>query len=177
VSLQPNAVIGGDGFGYLQRGGSYRKKPQVGRVVVGDDVEIGANTTVDRGSIGETRIGRGTKIDNLVQVAHNVTVGENVILVAQVGVAGSTSIGDGSIMAGQSGAADHLTIGSGVVVGARAGVMRDVPDGMAVHGFPAVEGRTWLKQAALIQALPELRKRITELEARLKAMEAQRDGL
>jgi UDP-3-O-[3-hydroxymyristoyl] glucosamine N-acyltransferase len=143
----------------------------VGTVVLEDDVELGANVCVDRAALGETRIGRGTKVDNLVQIAHNVRIGEHCLLVAQVGISGSTTIGHHSVFAGQSGCSGHLTIGSGVVAAARAAILKDVADGMTVAGAPARPHREWLKANANLQRLDRLRERVKDLEERLAALE------
>jgi UDP-3-O-[3-hydroxymyristoyl] glucosamine N-acyltransferase len=174
VIVYDGAVIGSDGFGYAPTpDGRYFKIPQVGTVVIEDDVEIGANTTIDRASMGETRIGAGTKIDNLVQVAHSCTIGRDVILSAQVGLAGSTTIEDHVTLAGQVGVAGHLTIGKGAIVTAQSGVPNSIPSGALYSGYPAVDNRTWLKSSAIVARLPELRKQVIRLEERLAALEAQ----
>jgi UDP-3-O-[3-hydroxymyristoyl] glucosamine N-acyltransferase len=165
--LQPGVIIGGDGFGFATVDGVHHKVPQVGIVVVEDDVEIGSNTCIDRATLGETRIGRGTKIDNLVQVAHNVQVGEGSLLVAQVGISGSTSLGHHVIMAGQSGAAGHLKIGDRVIIGAKSAVIKDVDAGQFVTGFPAQPHRDWLKMNVRLRQLEKLEKRLSRLEAML----------
>jgi UDP-3-O-[3-hydroxymyristoyl] glucosamine N-acyltransferase len=168
VVLQNGAVIGGDGFGFARDPeGRYLKIPQVGIVVVEDDVEIGALSAVDRAALHETRIGRGTKIDNLVQVGHSVTVGENSVLAGQVGIAGSTKLGKGVTLAGQVGVAGHLTIGDGAVATAQTGIPADVPAGALVSGYPAIENRAWLKASAIFAKLPELLKRLRELERKV----------
>jgi UDP-3-O-[3-hydroxymyristoyl] glucosamine N-acyltransferase len=164
VILHSGVVVGSDGFGYAQEKGRHLKIPQVGRVVIEHDVEVGANTTIDRGTLDETRIGEGTKIDNLVQVAHNVTTGADCILVAQAGISGSTSLGRSVIFAGQSGAVGHIRVGDGARVGAKSAVTKDVPDGAFVTGHPAVEHRLWLKERALCGRLEEMLKRIKSLE-------------
>jgi UDP-3-O-[3-hydroxymyristoyl] glucosamine N-acyltransferase len=174
--VHAGVVLGGDGFGFATSSGTHRKVPQVGRVVVEDDVEIGANTTVDRGTLGETRIGRGTKIDNLVMIAHGATIGPHGLLAAQAGVSGSTRIGSHVTMAGQSGAAGHLTLGDHVVVAAKTAVFADVPTGSFVAGVPAIDHRAWKRSVALVKMLPELRERIRALEARLAVLEAGRKG-
>jgi len=140
----------------------------VGRVVVEDEVEIGANVAIDRATIGETRIGRGTKIDNLVHIAHNVKVGENVIMVALVGVSGSSSIGDGAILAGQAGVTDHVNIGPGAVVAAKAGVTKDIPANLFVSGFPARNHSKQKRIKAITSRLPEILRRIERLERLIK---------
>jgi len=168
VILHAGCVVGSDGFGYAREGREHVKIPQVGRVVLESDVEIGANSTVDRGTLEETRIGRGTKIDNLVQVAHNVVTGEGCILVAQSGISGSTRLGDHVILAGQSGAVGHITIGDGARVGAKSAVTKDVPPGVFVTGHPAREHRLWLKERALSGRIEAMWKRIAFLEDRLR---------
>jgi UDP-3-O-[3-hydroxymyristoyl] glucosamine N-acyltransferase len=172
VTVQDGAVIGSDGFGFAQRDdGTHLKIPQVGRVVIEDDVEIGAQAAVDRPAVGETRIGQGTKIDNLVQVAHGVHIGRNVLLAAQVGIAGSTVLGDAVVMAGQSGAAGHLRLGRGVQVSAKSAVTRDIADGAHIAGVPAGDVSGWRESTVLVRRLPELRRTLTELERRLAALE------
>jgi len=174
VVIQDAAVVGSDGFGFAQRpDGTHQKIPQVGRVVIEDDVEIGAQSAIDRPAVGETRIGQGTKIDNLVQVAHGVRVGRNVLLAAQVGIAGSTVLEDSVIMAGQSGATGHVHLGRGVVVGAKSAVTKDVPDAAHVAGIPAGDVTEWREMVALSRRLPELRRMVSELEARLAALESR----
>jgi UDP-3-O-[3-hydroxymyristoyl] glucosamine N-acyltransferase len=169
--LHSGVVLGSDGFGFATVGGVHHKVLQVGTVVLEDDVELGANVCVDRAALGETRIGRGTKVDNLVQIAHNVRIGEHCLLVAQVGISGSTTIGHHSVFAGQSGCSGHLTIGSGVVAAARAAIFKDVADGMTVAGAPARPHREWLKANANLQRLDRLRERVKDLEERLAALE------
>jgi UDP-3-O-[3-hydroxymyristoyl] glucosamine N-acyltransferase len=174
VVIQDAAVVGSDGFGFARRDdGSHLKIPQVGRVVIEDDVEIGAQSAVDRPAVGETRIGSGTKIDNLVQVAHGVKVGRHVLLAAQVGIAGSTSLGDGVIMAGQSGAAGHLRLGHGAIVNAKSAVTKDVGDGQHVAGIPAGEVAEWRESVVLVRRLPEIKQVLADLEARLAALETR----
>jgi len=165
--LQSGSVVGSDGFGYATAAGVHHKVPQVGIVVLEDDVELGANVCVDRATLGETRIGRGTKVDNLVQIAHNVRVGEGSLLVAQVGISGSTRLGHHVVMAGQSGAAGHLRIGDRVVVAAKTAVIKDVPDDGFVAGIPAQPHREWLKSGAALRRLPAVLERIHALEQRI----------
>lgn len=168
VILQNGVVIGGDGYGFVRRGdGTHEKIPQVATVVIEDDVELGANATVDRPAVGETRIKSGTKIDNLVQIAHGVTVGRNVLMAAQVGIAGSTTIGDDVMFGGQVGVGGHLTIGRGVVAVGQSGVTNSVDAGAMVAGYPAIDAREWRRASAVFRRLPELKKRIEQLEARL----------
>jgi UDP-3-O-[3-hydroxymyristoyl] glucosamine N-acyltransferase len=164
VSIHAGAVIGSDGFGYVLDEGRHRKVPQIGNVIIEDDVEIGANVTVDRAALGSTVIGQGTKIDNLVQIAHNVRVGAHCLIVAQVGIAGSTRLGDYCVLAGQAGLAGHLKIGSQVTVAAQAGVMRDIEDGQKVLGSPALPDRETKRQMIAVMQLPELIKRVRQLE-------------
>ncbi len=172
VVVQDGAVIGSDGFGFARRAdGTYEKIPQPGRVVIEDDVEIGANTTIDRPAVGETRIKAGTKIDNLVQIAHGVSVGRNTLLCAQVGIAGSTTIGDGVVLAGQVGVAGHIEIGDGVVATAQTGIPNSVEPGTLISGYPAIPNRDWLKASAVFRRLPELKKSLADLESRLSALE------
>ena len=168
VVIQNGAVIGSDGFGFAKDdAGRYHKVPQVGITVIEDDVEIQANTTVDRAALGETRIGRGTKIDNLVQVAHSVTVGEDSILCAQVGISGSTKIGKRVTLAGQVGVVGHLEIGDGAIATAQSGIAHAVPAGGLVSGYPAIENRGWLRSVAVFAKLPELLRRLRAIELRL----------
>jgi UDP-3-O-[3-hydroxymyristoyl] glucosamine N-acyltransferase len=170
VVVQNGAVVGGDGFGFARdRDGRYHKFPQVGVVVIEDDVEIGALTAIDRAALGETRIGRGTKIDNLVQVGHSVTIGEDAVLAGQVGVAGSSRIGSRVTLAGQVGVAGHLTIGDGVVATAQTGIPGSVDPGTVVSGYPAIENRAWLRSSAVFARLPELQKRLRELERKVES--------
>lgn len=172
VVVQDHAVIGSDGFGFAaDSSGTMLKIPQVGTVIVGDDVEIGASTAVDRPPIGATVIGRGTKVDNLVQIAHGVELGERVILVAQVGIAGSTTVGTGTVLAGQVGVAGHLTIGKGVRATAQTGIPNSLPDKAFVSGYPAIDNRDWLKSAAVFRTLPALRKQLADLQGRVQALE------
>jgi UDP-3-O-[3-hydroxymyristoyl] glucosamine N-acyltransferase len=168
VVLQPGVVLGADGFGYaFDEQGGWEHIPHTGGVVVEDDVEIGANSTIDRSLLGETRIGRGTKIDNLVMVGHNCEIGEDVLVAAQVGMAGSSTVKRRVIMMGQTGLAGHLTLGEGAFVGARAGVRSDVPPGTRVWGTPQLEERRWLRSSAVFAKLPELVKRVRAIERQL----------
>ncbi len=173
VTVHSGAVIGADGFGYARDGRRYVKIPQVGRVVIGDDVEIGANATIDRATLGETRIGRGTKIDNLVQIGHNVRVGEDTVVVAQVGISGSSRIGSRVTLAGQVGVVDHVEIGDDVIVGAQSGVTKDIPPGSLVLGSPAIPHAEFKRQLATVARLPVLRRTLRALEERLAALEAR----
>jgi UDP-3-O-[3-hydroxymyristoyl] glucosamine N-acyltransferase len=174
VLLHDGVVIGSDGFGFAQRpDGGHQKIPQNGRVVIEDDVEIGAQSVVDRPAVGETRIGCGTKIDNLVQVAHGVRVGRNVLLAAQVGIAGSTTLDDNVVMAGQSGSTGHVHLGRGAIVGAKSAVTKDVPAGGHVAGIPAVDLTEWREVVVLGRRLPGIRRDLADLEARLAALESR----
>lgn len=164
VILHPGCVIGADGFGYLPGKNGLSKIPQVGIVVLEDDVELGAGTCVDRATTGETVIGAGSKLDNLVQVGHNVRIGRHSVFSAQSGISGSCKIGDGVTMGGQVGLADHITIGAGAKVGAKSGVHRDVPDGGVVFGYPALDVRESHRIAAALRKLPELLRRVSQLE-------------
>ncbi len=167
VVVHAGAVIGSDGFGYAQHQGRHIKIPQTGTVVIEDDVEIGANTVIDRATLGETRIGRGTKIDNLVQVAHNVVIGPHSILVAQVGIAGSAEIGSGVMIGGQAGIVGHIAIGDGARIGAQAGVAQGVEPGAVVSGSPAMDHRQFLRISMALKRLPRLIKEFQELKKRL----------
>lgn len=174
VILHDGVVVGSDGFGFARRpDGTHQKIPQTGGVVIEDDVEIGANAAVDRPSVGVTRIGQGTKIDNLVQVAHGVHIGRNVLLAAQVGIAGSAVLDDDVIMAGQSGSTGHVHLGRGARVGAKSAVTKDVAAGGHVAGIPAVELTEWREIVVLGRRLPEIRRDLAALEARLEALERQ----
>jgi UDP-3-O-[3-hydroxymyristoyl] glucosamine N-acyltransferase len=171
VIIHSGAVVGSDGFGFAKDGEVYRKIPQIGNVVIEDDVEIGANVTIDRATTGTTYVGKGTKVDNLVQIAHNVVIHENCILVAQVGIGGTTEIGKGATLAGQAGAAGHIKIGDGAVVAAQAGVMKSVPANTMVSGYPAREHNQAKKIYASFQKLPDLIKRVADLAERLARLE------
>ncbi len=171
VTIHSGTVIGSDGFGYVQHNGHHQKIPQLGTVRIEDDVELGANVTVDRATFGMTVIQRGTKIDNQVQIAHNVHIGEHCIIVAQAGIAGSSTLQDHVMVGGQAGIVDHLTIGSQVKIAAGSGVTKSIPSGQAVGGHMAFNYQTWLKSQAMYQRLPDLRKEIQELKTRLAALE------
>lgn len=174
VVIHAGTVIGSDGFGFAPDGEAYLKIPHTGIVVIDDDVEIGACNTIDRAKFGQTWIKKGVKTDNLVHVAHNVTVGENTLLVAQVGIAGSSTIGKHAIVAGQAGISGHLHIGDHAVVGPRAGVGKSVPDGEIVSGAPEMPHKIWLKVCRIIPRLPELKKRLMAMEKRLDGMERKK---
>jgi UDP-3-O-[3-hydroxymyristoyl] glucosamine N-acyltransferase len=177
VILQPNAVVGSDGFGFAfdiqgdEDGPMHRKVPQAGIVRIEDDVELGACTCVDRATLGETVVGRGTKVDNLVQIAHNVRIGALSLVVAQVGISGSTEIGKGAILAGQAGIVGHLRIGDGARVGAQSGVAHDIPDGETQSGCPAMPHREWLRMSVALPKLPDLLRQVRKLEERVKELE------
>jgi len=164
VTVHSGTVIGSDGYGYARDGEQHFKIPQIGNVVIEDDVEIGANCTIDRAALNSTIINRGVKIDNLVHIAHNVEIGQNSLIIAQVGISGSSKIGDNVILAGQVGVAGHLKIGNNVIVGAQSGIGRSIDDGSVVSGSPAINHSQWLKWAVKYQDLPELIKRVSKLE-------------
>jgi len=168
VRIHAGTVIGSDGFGYVVDEGVHRKVPQIGQVIIEDDVEIGSNVSIDRGALGATRIGKGSKIDNLVQIAHNVVIGENCLIIAQVGIAGSTKLGNYVVVAGQVGLAGHIKIGNGVTIAAQSGVMRDLPDGGAPWlGSPAYPDKQTKRQWLAIARLPELMRRVKVIEKKL----------
>jgi UDP-3-O-[3-hydroxymyristoyl] glucosamine N-acyltransferase len=173
VVIHGGAVLGADGFGYAFDGERHQKIPQVGRVVVEDDVEIGANVTIDRATLGETVIRRGTKIDNLVQIGHNTVVGADTIIVAQTGISGSCRIGNRVVLAGQVGVGDHVTIGDGAQVGAQAGVHRDVPAGSTMLGTPAEPAAEVRRAMVVFTRLPELLRSVRALERRVAELEAR----
>lgn len=176
VELHAGVRIGADGFGYVPTEEGIRKVPQVGGCVIGDDVEVGANACIDRGSIGRTEIGASTKIDNLVQIGHNVRVGRAVFMAAQAGIAGSIDIGDGVMIGGQAGLAGHLDIGAGAKLAAQAGVIGDVPAGMTVTGFPARENREFLRAMANLFKLPKALRKVREIDERLATLEESGEG-
>jgi UDP-3-O-[3-hydroxymyristoyl] glucosamine N-acyltransferase len=172
VIIQNGAVVGSDGYGFAQRpDGTHEKIPQTAPVVIEDDVEIGANTTIDRPAVGETRIKSGTKIDNLVQIAHGVVLGKNVLLAAQVGIAGSTVIGDAVQFGGQVGVGGHLTIGDRVKAVGQTGITNSVDAGEFISGYPAIANSEWRRSSAVFRKLPEMRKQLRALEERLRALE------
>lgn len=173
VIIHSGTVIGSDGFGYAAVNGLHQKIPQIGTVEVGDDVEIGANVTIDRARFDKTVIGRGTKIDNLVQIAHNVIIGENSIIVAQVGISGSTTVGNNVTMAGQAGVVGHITIGDNAVVMAQAGVSKSVPPNTLVWGYPAKPVAVAKRVNAAVQNLPRLYRTITELKKKIEELESK----
>jgi UDP-3-O-[3-hydroxymyristoyl] glucosamine N-acyltransferase len=166
VIIHANAVIGSDGFGYAKDKDKYVKIPQRGSVRVEDNCEIGASTTIDRGTIGETVIGRGTKIDNLAQIAHNVVIGENSVLTAQVGISGSTVIGKRVQIGGQAGVVGHIEVGDDSSIGAKSAVLQSVPPGTTYSGYPAIPHSLWLRTQSIIKKLPEIKKTLKELETR-----------
>jgi UDP-3-O-[3-hydroxymyristoyl] glucosamine N-acyltransferase len=173
VILQPSAVIGSDGFGFAPEGTGYFKIPQVGIVVLEDDVEIGANSCVDRATLGETRVRRGTKVDNLVQIGHNVDLGEDCIIVAQVGFAGSTRIGNHCTFGGQSAVAGHLKVGDHVTIGARGGISSDLEaPHQVMSGIPLMPHKDWLRSTMTLPKLPEMRKDLLHLKKKMEELEA-----
>jgi UDP-3-O-[3-hydroxymyristoyl] glucosamine N-acyltransferase len=171
--IHSGAVIGADGFGFVPGAAGHVKIPQLGTVIIEDDVEIGANCTIDRGALGPTRVGRGVKMDNLVHLAHNVEVGEHSFLVAQVGVSGSTKLGKGVALGGQAGLAGHIELGDGVQVGAHSGVHRSIPPGQTVSGYPARPQREWLQIMGHLPKLPDFYQRLKRLEQALSELAAQ----
>jgi UDP-3-O-[3-hydroxymyristoyl] glucosamine N-acyltransferase len=173
VNVHAGTVIGSDGYGYVFDEGRHRKMLQVGTVIIHDDVEIGANSAIDRGALGATVIGQGTKIDNLVHIAHNVAIGRNCLVMGQVGFAGSTRLGDYCVIASQSGIAGHLRLGHQATVGAKSGVMRDIPDKGTVLGIPAAPDRQAKRQMIALQQLPELIRRTRELEKEVAELKAR----
>lgn len=164
VIIHAGTVIGSDGFGYVTSEGTHHKIPQVGGVTIGDDVEIGSNVSIDRATTGTTVIGSGTKIDNLVQIAHNVKIGTDCLIVAQTGISGSVEIGNGTVMGGQTGVRDHIKIGNRAMIGAGSGVAHDIPDDQIYSGYPAIPHKRWLRAQSLYAKLPEYIKRLHALE-------------
>jgi UDP-3-O-[3-hydroxymyristoyl] glucosamine N-acyltransferase len=173
VTIHDGTVIGSDGFGYAPDGKSWYKIPQIGIVIIEDDVEIGSNAVMDRAALEVTRIRRGTKIDNLVQIAHNCVIGEDCMIVSQVGISGSTQLGNHVILGGQVGLAGHIKIGDNVMVGAKSGVPGNVEGNQVVSGIPAIPHREWLKSSGLVPRLPEFRKTLSALEKRVAELEKQ----
>ncbi len=173
VIIQNGAVIGGDGYGFVRRSdGTHQKIPQTAAVFIEDDVEIGANTTIDRPAIGETRIQAGAKLDNLVQIGHGVNVGRHALLAAQVGIAGSTTIGEGAMLGGQVGVGGHISIGKHAAAVGQSGITNSIPDKAFVSGYPAIDNKEWLKSSAIFRKLPAMRKKMAELEQRIVELEA-----
>ena len=172
VTVHAGTVLGADGFGYKFRGGKYVKVPQVGTVVIGDDVEIGANACIDRGALDSTKVGNGTKIDNLVQIGHGVSVGNHCILCGQSALAGSSGMDDYAVLGGNAGVADHVFLGKGSKAAAKAGIGKDVPPGAEVFGLYAVEAKDAFKQLAAYRRLPDLIERVRALERELKALKS-----
>lgn len=168
--VHAGAVLGADGFGFVRTPLGIQKIPQIGTVALGDDVEVGANTTIDRAVLGVTSVGDATKIDNLVQLGHNVVVGKECFIVSQVGVSGSTKIGDRATLAGQVGVAGHLKIGAGVTIGPQSGVAKDIPDNTTCGGSPCVDGKTFLRTIAVMPKLPDMYKRLNKLEDELREL-------
>ena len=171
--LHSGTVIGSDGFGYVFHQGEHVKVPQVGRVVVEHDVEIGANSAVDRATLGETRIGAGTKIDNQVQIGHNCLIGRGAIICGAVGIAGSSSIGDFAVLAGQVGVSDHVTVGARAILGGKAGVITDIPEGKFYSGMPAIPHREAMRQTAALQKLPETLRELKALKDQVAALRSR----
>ena len=172
VVIQDGAVIGSDGYGFARRSdGTHEKIPQIGGVVIEDDVEVGAGSAIDRPAVGETRIGAGTKIDNLVQIAHGVVVGKRVLLAGQVGIAGSSIIEDDVTLAGQVGVSGHITVGKGTIATAQTGIPNSVEPGSFISGYPAIANRDWLKSSSVFRKLPALRKALADVERRLSKLE------
>jgi UDP-3-O-[3-hydroxymyristoyl] glucosamine N-acyltransferase len=173
VIIHAGAVLGSDGYGYAQSPAGHVKVPQIGNVVIGRDVEIGANTAIDRAALESTKVGDGTKIDNLVQIAHNVETGRHCLIISQVGIAGSTKLGNGVVLAGQAGLRDNITLGDGVQVAAQSGVGQDLPAGYIAGGSPSMDAATYLKMSLTLPKLPELMRRVRRLEKALEAAEKE----
>jgi UDP-3-O-[3-hydroxymyristoyl] glucosamine N-acyltransferase len=176
VIIHASTVIGSDGYSYVFDEGRHRKMLQVGNVIIHDDVEIGANAAIDRAALGATVIGQGTKIDNLVHIAHNVAIGPNSLVMGQAGIAGSTRLGAYCVIAAQAGIAGHLTLGNQTTVGAKSGVMRDIPDKGTVLGIPAAPDKQAKRQMIAVQQLPELIRRTRELEKQVAELMAKLGG-
>lgn len=170
VLIRCNASIGGDGFGYVWLKDHHHPVPQLGRVAIEDDVEIGCNACIDRAALGVTRIGRGAKIDNLVHIAHNCDIGEHVVMAAQTGLAGSVKLGTGSVLGGQAGVADHVDVGAGARIGAQSGVIQNIGPGETAAGFPSREKRRFMKEQAALGRLPDTLKQIKEMQQQLEAL-------
>jgi UDP-3-O-[3-hydroxymyristoyl] glucosamine N-acyltransferase len=177
VRIHSGSVLGGDGFGYVMDKGVHHKVPQVGTVIIEDDVEIGANVTIDRATMGATRVGAGTKVDNLVQIAHNVQIGRNCILCGQAGLGGSAVVEDNAVIAGQVGLRDHVKVGKGAIVGAQSGIMNDIAPGDFVTGTPAVLNREFMRVEAASRKLPETMRALRKLERQVQALQEQLDTL
>ncbi len=175
VIIHAGTVIGSDGFGYAAEANHHIKRPHFGIVQIDDDVEIGANNAIDRGTFDKTWIKQGVKTDNLVHIAHNVTIGENTLIVAQAGIAGSVTIGSNVILAGQSGISQHLAVGNNAIVGPQAGIVKSVKDGEIVSGTPGMPHRLWLKVQRILPRLPEIKQSIKKIDKRLAALESQRE--
>jgi UDP-3-O-[3-hydroxymyristoyl] glucosamine N-acyltransferase len=174
--IHAGSVIGSDGFGFASDGDRYHKIPQTGIVRIDDDVEIGACNTIDRATFGKTWIKRGVKTDNLVHIAHNVEVGEDTVLVAQVGISGSVTIGNHAILAGQAGVAQHLTIGNRATVGGQAGIIKSIPDGEVISGSPGMPHRVWLRVSNILPKLPDLTRHLKNMENRIRELEDRLKG-
>lgn len=170
VTIFMGSVIGCDGFGFVKQNGQYYKMPHLGNVIIEDDVEIGANCTIDRGTLGATKIGKGTKLDNMVHIAHNVEIGENTVIAAQTAIAGSTNLGSHVMVGGQAGFTDHIEVGDHVKLAARSGVTKSIPSGVVISGFPARNHSIAKKQEAALRQLPQLVKRIRQIEKELKLL-------
>jgi UDP-3-O-[3-hydroxymyristoyl] glucosamine N-acyltransferase len=176
VIIHAGTVLGSDGFGFVTDGGRHHKIPQVGGVIIEDDVEIGANCSIDRATLGNTVIRKGTKLDNQVQVAHNVTIGENCLIAAQAGIAGSSKLGNYVVFGGRVGVADHISVGDRVMAGGGSGIVKDVEAGQIIAGYYSLPIREWLKVQALLPKLPELKKRVHDLEKRIKELNNSKSG-
>ncbi len=168
MTIHSGTVVGSDGFGYLWNGKKQQKIPQVGGVIIKDEVELGSNVSIDRGALGNTVIGEGTKIDNIVQIGHNVQIGKHTIICSQTGIAGSSQVGDRVTLAGQVGVADHVKIGDNVTVAAMSGISNDVADGKVMFGYPATEAGEQRRIIASLRSLPKLRKLVKRLQKRME---------